>query len=302
MTVFSDEDLPHFWKDADAESLKGQKETLALNRIRLSGAVLAAVGGTFSLTVSGWNLCAALSIVGFLMAFAAELFLRSEQPERDWYSGRALAESAKTLAWRYAVGGDPFPVDIPPEKARSMMLERFKQITEAGADRIQTSLAEDPITKGMEALRNSSFEDRKNAYIEGRTRDQFRWYSAKAVQARKFSKRWSRALLLGEIIGFSLAFFRLFGAWQIDLSAIVASLVAAGAAWIGLKQYSQLDSAYTTAANELNIQISNLQHASEGEWWQKVADAEEAISREHTMWLASRASTRALGIKTPGQI
>lgn len=301
MTEFSDRDLPQFWKDADAASLQAQKETLNLNRMRLFGAVLATVGGTFSLMVSGWNLCAALSIVGFLMALIAELFLRGEQPEKDWYSGRALAESAKTLAWRYAVGGDPFSVDIPYEKSRSLMLERFKEITAAGADRIHPSLAGNQITAGMEALRNSSFEDRKKAYIDGRTKDQFDWYSNKATQARRFAKWWRRALLIGEISGICLAFFRLFGVWQIDWSAILASLVAAGAAWIGIRQYSQLDSAYTLAANELNLQITNLQNATEDEWWQKVADAEEAISREHTMWLASRASTRALGVKPPGQ-
>jgi hypothetical protein len=46
--------------------------------------------------------------------------------------------------------------------------------------------------------------------------------------------------------------------------------------------------AYSTTAGELSLQTSHLLEASEAEWPTAVAYAEAAISREHTMWLASR--------------
>jgi hypothetical protein len=49
-----------------------------------------------------------MAIVG-AVAFAAiaclELYLLVRRPEAEWYDGRAVAESAKTPAWRYAIGG-----------------------------------------------------------------------------------------------------------------------------------------------------------------------------------------------------
>ena len=74
----------------------------------------------------------------------------------------------------------------------------------------------------------------------------------------------------------------------LDFAGIIAAMVASGAAWLALKQYSQLTSAYRVAAGELAIQADVLNTVNEAEWPQAVADAEEAISREHTMWLASR--------------
>lgn len=42
------------------------------------------------------------------------------------------------------------------------------------------------------------------------------------------------------------------------------------------------------ATDELALQASTLKSMDDQHWPQAVADAEEAISREHTMWLASR--------------
>jgi hypothetical protein len=85
-----------------------------------------------------------------------------------------------------------------------------------------------------------------------------------------------------------LAGGRAFGAWNIDISGVLAAAVAGGAAWLGLRQYSSLASAYSVTAAELGLSYSKLAETVENEWAAAVADSEEAISREHTMWLASR--------------
>ena len=54
-----------------------------------------------------------LSFFAFAIAFGLALRLATERPMDNWYEGRAGAESTKTLAWRYAVGGDPFPIGLP---------------------------------------------------------------------------------------------------------------------------------------------------------------------------------------------
>lgn len=101
----TDADLPGFWRDADEASRNGQKWTLIYERLRLGGSILAALGAVFSLNSGGLDLAALVVLLGFMAALIAELAAWVHKPAERWYDGRALAESAKTLAWRYAVGG-----------------------------------------------------------------------------------------------------------------------------------------------------------------------------------------------------
>jgi hypothetical protein len=55
------------------------------------------------------------------------------------------------------------------------------------------------------------------------------------------------------------------------------------------KQFEPLGNAYAVAAHELGAIRARLDvHRTEREWAQFVSDAERAISREHTLWSASR--------------
>lgn len=61
------------------------------------------------------------------------------------------------------------------------------------------------------------------------------------------------------------------------------------------KQHRALAQAYAVASQELASITSQLNRGiTEQEWPQFVIDAEEAISREHTTWLASRVGRRPL--------
>ncbi|MFE7740714.1 DUF4231 domain-containing protein [Nocardia sp. NPDC057455] len=287
MSRISDADMPAFWRSADAASLRGQQLTLRLNRFRLGGTVLAAVGGALSWQAGAVNVWGVVALLGFAAALAAEIVLITVRPEQDWYSGRALAESAKTLAWRYAVGGEPFLPAMTASDARTAMRDRLAAIAAEFGNQIPIGAGEAVVTPGMQALRSALFPERKAAYLRDRTEDQRQWYARKAEDAKQKMSRWRMALVLGEVTGLVLAGLRAFGVWEIDWSGVIAACIAAGTAWMGLKQFATLNSAYATAANELALQADKLADVSEDEWPQAVADAEEAISREHTMWLAS---------------
>jgi hypothetical protein len=56
-----------------------------------------------------------------------------------------------------------------------------------------------------------------------------------------------------------------------------------------LKQHQELKQAYTTAVIELNfIEEKGIRVSSETELSKFVMDSENAISREHTLWLAQK--------------
>jgi hypothetical protein len=124
--------------------------------------------------------------------------------------------------------------------------------------------------------------------LRNRVRQQQAWYKIRADQNRHKAQSWRMALVAGEVVGIALAAMKAFDVWQVDVSGILAAFVSSGAAWLSLKQHGNLASAYAVAATELDLIVDKLTDAREQDWAKLVADAEEAISREHTMWLASR--------------
>jgi hypothetical protein len=237
----------------------------------------------------GWlDVWAVLALVGFAVALTAEVIVLVRRPDKDWYAGRVVAESAKTLAWRFAVGAAPFPVELPDEDARAVLRQRFAEIVAQGGGKLLLDIEEVEVTPWMTRLRRSSFTVRRKTYVDGRTRRQHHWYLDRARLNEQRALRWQVTMIAAEVLAMFLAAGRALGRWDIDWSGVLAAGVAAGAAWIGVKQYSPLSAAYATAAAELALQAEQLAQCAEEDWSRSVADGEEAISREHTMWLASR--------------
>ncbi|WP_426298064.1 DUF4231 domain-containing protein [Arthrobacter sp. R-11] len=281
-------ELPGYFKDADSASLKGQRKYLFLNRLRLGSTIAGAVGAAVPLAVGNLGLSSLVVLAAFLMALICELILSYVQPERDWYAGRALAESMKTMAWRYSVHGAPFGTELSDAGARKILRERAEQLTQKGGDRVAIATDSPLVTDSMTALRHSSFEERKSAYLRQRTLAQRQWYASKAAANKRRAEVWRTVLVSAEILAVALATLKFAGVSEIDLGGVLGSVIGASAAWLALKQHAQLAAAYSLTSRELALQESLLQDADEASWGTAVSDAEDAISREHTMWLASR--------------
>ncbi|MDF5754522.1 DUF4231 domain-containing protein [Spongiactinospora sp. TRM90649] len=292
-----DDALPGLFQAADHAAVTGRSKYLTSTALRLALIVLAAVTAAASLRLggSGVDVLALVTGVAFVAAVLVELYLLAERPERTWYDGRALAESAKTLAWRFAVGGVPYVRDAgEPEDEVALRFHREIEtlLLDAPETGIEATTAP-VISDRLRGLRAGDFADRRTAYLDGRIGDQQRWYAARAALNRSRAHLWRVLLLAVELFGVIAALLRAFGVVGIDLPGIAAAIAGAGAAWLAVKQHESLSRAYAFAANELAIARSRLESAAdETRWAAEVADAEEAISREHTMWRASRTAFR----------
>lgn len=283
-----DADLPEIWAFADRESGRGQKLALRLTIGKAGGGAVAAFGGAVSIGEIGSIVGAWLILIGFSAALVSEILSWVYQPDRTWYDGRAAAESIKTLAWRYAVCADPFPASLTESEAQKRLRDRVHAVTAELSDVLVFTGEGVIATSAMNDLRAQPFDVRKKSYIEGRTKEQQRWYASKARFNQKWSRVWRSALLLTEIIAVTLALGKVIGGWPIDFAGLLGAVIAAGAAWVAVKQFSPLAAAYSVASNELSMQAEVLASTEESAWTHEVADAEEAISREHTTWIASR--------------
>ncbi|GAA1289626.1 DUF4231 domain-containing protein [Saccharothrix xinjiangensis] len=284
-----DEDLPGLFEAADGASLDGQRHYVRTVRLRLLLAVAAAATGAVQLPFGRFDVAAIGTAVALAAVTVTELNLKSARPEDRWYDGRALAESAKSLAWKFSAGGKPFARTGDEQATERRFIEQMHKLLE---DAPKTSIrpsGRPVVTEAMRALRAAPLAARKAAYLESRIADQQRWYAARAARNERNAGWWRAGLLSIEVAGICAALAKALGLVRFDLAGVVAAVIAAGTAWVSLRQLSTLARAYTFAANELAIVRGRLELVEdEAGWAGEVADAEEAVSREHTMWRASR--------------
>lgn len=288
----SESDFPAAYIAADETSLTGQKRFLRATTTRLVAVMAAAVFGGLTTVEDISRPAAILTALAFGLAFVVEMFLWRTRPERAWYDGRAGAESAKTLTWRFVVGGRPFEKNERSEsETEKLFLDRLREVI--GALRSVPLVASAPgatqITDQMRVLRSRPLDERKQAYLEWRIGDQQSWYATKASVNEKQGNRWTWVLtglegaaLLGAILMAS-------GAFRFDFLGVAATAIGVTVAWTQAKQYQALAAAYSVACQELaEIRSRGASVEEEDEWAEFADQSEEAISREHTLWRASR--------------
>jgi hypothetical protein len=120
--------LPPLHDAASASSLAVQTRFLRATRLQLGCLVLAAAGGAVGLADGLGEVGAVIGLAAFLAALCARGYLLLNRPARTWYEGRAAAESIKTLAWRYAVGGHPFVTSGPANEAAALFVTRCQEV------------------------------------------------------------------------------------------------------------------------------------------------------------------------------
>lgn len=286
------EDYPSLFANADRASNRGQRSYLRALAVRLSLAVLAAISAAFTIRLGGGDLdlAAVVTALAFVTALVVDVAVLQSRPSRAWYEGRALAESTKTLAWRYAVCGAPFPRSMADDQADRLFLERVRQLQRDLPSVPILATTGPTITPAMRRLRAAPLADRHAAYQNGRVLDQQRWYANKAGYHQRRATVYRTVVLMLEVLGVVAALAKAFGAVNLDLAGIVAASITALAAWSSARQHSTTANAYAVTAQELGVIAELLDHNhSEADWSTAVDDAEEAISREHTLWRASQA-------------
>ncbi len=263
----TDEDLPGLFEAADSASVLGQRRYLGMTRWRLWLAIVAAAFGVFPVKVGVVDLAAiatALALVGVVLI---EIGLRTEKPEERRYDGRALAESAKSLAWRFSVGAAPFPRSGNEKATEQQFADQLRRLLSDAPDTGIRASGRGGVTEGMRRLRAADLAARRSSYLEHRVDDQRAWYMRKSDENERQSRKWQTGLFVIEGAGIAAAVARAVGFVQLDLAGVVAALIAAGAAWSGMRQLDKLARAYAFAANDLAIVRDRLASATgESDW------------------------------------
>lgn len=278
-------DYPGLYQAADEASLLQQRAYLRVVRARLVLLVLAAVFAAFTLRVGsdGVDVFALGTALAFVVTLILELSVATTRPDKAWYDGRAIAESVKTLTWRYVAGAEPFSLEH--EDADEEFLARMKGLQKDLPEAPLLPTTAPAISSTMRSLRQSSLAERQKTYLQGRVIDQQNWYAGKAEFHRRRANVYRAIMLSMEGVGIAGALAKALGAVDFDMAGIVAAVVSAVAAWTATRQHRANVNAYVVASHELGLIRDKLgQCKDEDQWSAAVSSAESAISREHTMW------------------
>lgn len=280
-------DLPPLWHAAEKKSAEQQRVFYATTAAQLGALTLAAVTALLPTEYLG-RVGPATTLLLFLLAFGLQISGISGQAEQRWYDARAAAESIKSAAWQFAVGGESFRIDDARAGTRFTELLRDVLRTLHSLDIGDATDTTASVTESMKNVRNTDLEDRRTTYLRGRVQNQVTWYSRKAQWSKRRAWQVGAAVIVTEGIAIVLGLLRVMGNLDSDLLGAVAAAAAGLIGWSQAKKYSLLAESYGVTSHEVGLIGASLDSSDEAAWAQSVHDAEAAFSREHTMWRARR--------------
>ena len=292
MVGFETKDYPGLYQAANQYSLNGQKIYTRWFRIELffllGGAILGSVqldDSDLSKYISG------IAALIFVLGLSVNLFITLYKVEERWYIGRAIAESIKSMTWRYITRGEPYEDEETlasrkfPDALREILNENKQFIAEGFLTATDTA----PITPKMQDVRKSSVDQRLKFYVSNRVCEQLKWYKDKAqLNSSKHLLFFNSSNLL-YVFAIGYHIYLIINPQAFNLAPIFATAVGCAISWSKMKQYRELAQSYAVTANEIEL-IRHQAHfiESEKELQGFIGDAETAFSREHTLWLARR--------------
>ena len=283
-----EEDFPGLFLAADKVAKNYQDKFKLVLKTNLITLVIAAI--LSFIPISHW-IIPLLQLLVLLTTLLCSIYLATQKPEKIWYSGRALAESIKTLTWRYISKAEPF--NNEDKESKSEFIKTLNQAVQQNREVCQNysnHLGDEQITKKMIEMRSKDLKTRQQNYHLYRIKDQNDWYSAKAKYNQDKSNFFFIILIIMNSIAVILAATKIAFAditpWPTDIFITAAASILT---WIQAKRFSELAASYTLAAHEINIIKSQaLDEMNEDEFSVFVGDAENAFSREHTQWVARK--------------
>lgn len=290
-----DGDLPAVFRAADCSSISAQKQYLWLIFLDLLLVIASAVATSFAVASAPMRSWLALfGSVCFLGGLVVTGLVIRTGYDRRWFQARAVAESAKTMAWRYMACAEPYLEGLLPLDADEVFCGELESVLHehrAIAGGLGGAMATgEQITDGMRRVREATLSVRREVYLRDRLEQQRSWYSKKAKFNERHSDRWLYAIAACQGLGAAAAIALV--KWPevvFNAAGVLAALAAGFMAWLKLKQHQELSSSYGMAAHELGLIRAKFRHVkSSSDLSELVSDAENAISREHTMWVARR--------------
>lgn len=288
----TEKDYPNIFTAADCASKKAQNRFVWLNISILALIILTTV---LTLDSDAPKWLSILSSILLVVSTMLTILIFFFKPEKTWYDGRAIAESAKSLTWKFMMGVRPFSYNLTTEQAEEKLIKNLKQIIGQKKEfykLIGEQFGErEQITPTMIANREKSFSDKVQLYSSARLEEQRKWYAKKSKLNRTNKNIALSCLIAFQLFAITAFILEIYDSIEFTLTPLFAILATSTIALLQLKRFQELTESYGITATELSLVKTKTRHIKdEKDLEDFVDDAETAISREHTLWLARRDS------------
>jgi len=286
----NEKEFPCYYVDSDTASRFAQKTYKSLIWVGIALMFIATIIESLSITQELKQFSGIAVFVSGLLTICLTLF----KPEKNWYKGRAIAESIKTLSWRYMMHVDPFDANDDAQNLiyfTERLDEINKQANQEGFIPKPNKHHSDVITSKMADIRSKNFLERKDFYKTNRIENQIDWYVKKSRNNKIFGTVCSWTIIVCQIIAGIYLLKYDSPHSSINLNSIMIFVATSIIGVVELYKFKDLHQAYALTQQELNIIRTRFGVIRDDvSFNQFVIEAEQAISREHTMWLARRGS------------
>jgi len=283
-------DYPPLYLAADDASNRLQKYLkigiASQGGLLIAGSLLALVS-----MASKWISIAAAAL--FFASLAVHIFAAIQKYQKRWYASRALAESVKTVSWRFVMQAEPFgdpSTERDKDRFLSILKELLSENKDMATDLDSPSALSDQISVRMMDIRQLPFKDLIETYRTERVLEQLNWYDRKSKSNKKMANCFFALIVASYSVAVGLSLYKIADPGNtflpIEVFAVVAGVLIA---WSQMRRYSELHAAYSLTAHEVGIINQRLAAVkSSSQLREYVADSENAFSREHTQWAARR--------------
>jgi undecaprenyl pyrophosphate phosphatase UppP len=283
-------DYPAIYKEADNISNKTQKSYLLILKAFLCMLFVSSILFTYFDSILVLKVInATISLVLVVLSFVFQF----RNFQGDWYNARAVAESIKTISWRYSIKVEPY--NISDGNAKKLFLKTIKHIIDMNHDFKKCIEAnygnQQEIPENMTAIRQLPFNERLNVYHKHRIIEQRDWYIKKSKYNKGRSNLFFCSLIIISIILFvliGLSFRKIEDNFVFPVS-ILLSLISVLFTWVQTKKYKELEKSYALTSHEINFIATQKDDVISDDLLSEYVDnSENAFSREHTQWIARK--------------
>ncbi len=280
---------PSLFTSSDQYSIKAQRNFNRLNKWTL----ILLIVSTTVISFSHENCAIWISTSLIIISAILSTIMLIVKFEKGWYEGRAVAESIKTLCWKFMSGAKPFPVTLESKMAQDQLLENFKKVIGHRKDFFQligsNFAEEEQLPEELLLIRNMTKDERVFIYKTERLEKQKKWYTDKASENKQWTKISFGIIIITQVLAIVSLILNIKFEFTFSIAPILIIISTSFIAWLQLRRYQELSQSYLITATELSLIKSKInQIETEEEFSEFVDDSETAISREHTLWLARR--------------
>ncbi|MEM2129031.1 MAG: DUF4231 domain-containing protein [Candidatus Bathyarchaeia archaeon] len=285
---------PALYQQSDSLALNARRKYFHLTIVKILILIIVAIITSIAWVQQPSLRTQATIVLTILLVLSISLtsIMSYRRFDRIWFVSRAIAESVKAETWKFMMKAGQYQGISANSEAKNRFFDSLKQILNQQSEivlHLNPNFQEmEQITENMERIKNETFENRLNYYIQNRIRDQMLWYGKKAIWNRTQEYRWFVITWILEILAVVVAVLMIVQPEGIVNPVSLIMATGAGVlSWINARSYSEPAQSYACVAQQLALLEGRAKNVSnENELATIVLDVEETIRKEHSIWVA----------------